>query len=329
MVVNCKKFEEILNGLIQEKKLCIYKNDNEFDFLDFGNMPCIKKQERIYYYMQVGMFLYLGYTDEKYGITYLFGIEQKIVNNKMQIENIYTGIDVSLENPLERFFKYDEDFMKDILNKKMNELIDNIDVIYEKEYLKGKIQEYLEEKIEKSTEPKPISVRKTGHIRGGYQTRKQIKYNGVVYPSYTKFLNAYGLNAGTVGNRLEDGWTYDEIVKKYGKTNRREKPIVQKVVCNGIEYKSVSEFALKNGMAISTTQRKINAGMKPEEILKEGLALRETQKYIWGKEYQYLGKKMTLKELEELSGVPYKTIHKRLQRGWSVEDAVEKGVEEL
>jgi hypothetical protein len=87
-------------------------------------------------------------------------------------------------------------------------LIDRIDVIIEKQYLKEKITEYLD----KNEEGQFQKLEKLKGVRGN---RKKITYNGKEYESITKFLKEYGIPDQSYYQYVRQGLTLDEIVNKY------------------------------------------------------------------------------------------------------------------
>lgn len=246
------------------------------------------------------MFIYIIYEDTTEKITYMYAIEQEIKVNLMQIKNIYSTTIVDESNSLERFFRYDEQFEQENLEKRLNTLISKINVIVDKEYLQKKITEYL-----KNNDDEILMLEKEGTELIPAKIPKRV---------FTKHTT----DTTNIIDRKPKS--------KRGNTNRDSIP----VICYGKEYRSYSAFIKEYNLPHSSVWYALNRGEKPEDIIERYKNKPEGQERINPikrknlKKYEYLGQKLTLSELAELSGLAKNTIVSRINvLGWSVEKAVE------
>lgn len=238
------------------------------------------ENENKIYFAQVGMNMYIVYSDEANKINFAYIIEQSIANDKMIIKQIYTSTSVSELNPLGKFFKYNKEFEKENLTERLKYVISKIAVIpeREKEYLMEKITEYLEN-TKQDTENQGIGLIKEDGKISIRESRSNIidlpfEYNGKTYNSITSFIKEYNIPCASFYDLYKKNKTLDEIVEKY----------------------------------------------KNEKIITAEVKRDKKNKQL----YEYLGQKMTLRELSDLSGIPYKRLHQRIHiQGWTVQDAVE------
>lgn len=125
--------------------------------IDLTEIPRIQKvNEDCFYYAQIGTCLYIAYENKANHIIFLYVIEQEIKNNKLSIKNIYSDVMVGERNILARFFRYDREFQQENLKERLIKAINAIPVIIEKEYLRNKILEYLENEEEQNEFVKEI-----------------------------------------------------------------------------------------------------------------------------------------------------------------------------
>lgn len=337
-IVSCLKFNkvdqsEILEVVDNEARLNIIGAEGTKIYLH--QMPFIQNH---ILYTQIGTCIYLGCYEED--LTCLYVIEQEVKNNKVVIKNIYSETFIDKHTVLAKFFRYDRQFQEENLRKRLLETIDSVKVIIDKEYLKGKILEYLDrnERVEdvkqlaegsviKEVEPKlkPHFIKKSSrNDNGGNNTvNKEVTVNGVTYKSQTAFRKAFGIPTGSFYDCLSRGMTLEEMADKYtnNKFDRRGRRPKEKIIVYGVEYRSQNDFCIKNDIPGSSVYKYITKGMTYEEIL--DLYKGGNPK---GKEpvrYNYLGEEMSVRELSELSGLSEKLLWERLGKGWTVEKAVE------
>ena len=96
------------------------------------------------------------------------------------------------------------------------------------------------------------------------------------------------------------------------------------------DYTVFAKWARENGYADNLTIERIDVGgdycpnnCKWIELIKQARN-RTTTKWV-----EYQGRKVSLAEASELAGLPYKTVHLRIKKGWSVERALSEPLREL
>lgn len=196
-----------------------------------------------------GACIYIGFEDGDSDITFTYIIEQEIRNNEIYIKNIYSNTKVGQKNILESFFKYNKDFEMDNLKNRLLNLIDKIDVIIEKKYLKSKITEYLENKAESED---TIKI-KSGHIT------EMVCY-GQKYESIKKFCEDYKIPLQSYYNNKRKGMSNEEIFDKYVNSERKER---QEYI-NMYEYEgqqmSLEELSQLSGIKKHTIYQRLLKG---------------------------------------------------------------------
>ena len=95
-------------------------------------------------------------------------------------------------------------------------------------------------------------------------------------------------------------------------------------------FENFRDWALANGYADNLTIERIDVdgdycpnNCKWIELIKQARN-RTTTKWV-----EYQGRKVSLAEASELAGLPYKTVHLRIKKGWSVERALSEPLREL
>lgn len=352
-IVSCLKLEEL-----KESKTAIFDGVRillrilgaEDKIIYLRDMPFISNR---ILYTQIGTCLYLGTTEDN--ITFLYVIEQEIKNNKLRVKNIYTDTIVEDNHILAKFFRYDESFQRENLSIRLFDIIDDVQVIIDKEYLKEKILDYLEREEEKKEESEdlmqlveqdegiksipPQPFLKTGKelpvaLRGQGRGNELVCY-GKKYDSWNSFIREYKLPHSSVWYMLARGERPEDILKKYNidrnakpkEDVKRLKPPVNaiQIECDGKKYNSITEFAKEFKMSVSAVGKKLKEGKTPEEIVAEkGGGVKAERKY------EYEGEIFTIRELSEIFELPPSTIYQRIKNlGWSVKKAVETPLSSL
>lgn len=146
-------------------------------------------------------------------------------------------------------------------------------------------------------------------------TAKPIEINGIYFPSKTAAYNFYNVTKGLVLDRLKKGWNqWDAITtppKEYSEWISHNTPII----CNGINYESMSSCAIANGVIPSTFHWRVNNGNTPEEaISSKNRNLKRT--YVEGEHFD------SLKEALESYGTKLSTYKARIKMGWDKTRAI-------
>lgn len=252
------KLNQNSNVIIDEKQnIKIRILGTEEKTLNLNEIPIIPQKD--IQYTQIGNCIYITKEISNYNMLFIYFIEQELKNGKLAIKNIFSNtILKNDESIINYFFRYDEKFEKSNIQERLINIIKEIDVIIEKDYLISKIEEYL-------------------------------SYEMTELESITK------------------------------KTTRGGKKIPEEIICNGKIYRSINQFIKENNLPHSSVWNQLKVGIKPEKIL---------EKYKNGRTksnlYAYMGTKMTLRELSELSGLKEQLIYQRINNlNWSVEKAIE------
>lgn len=126
-----------------------------------------------------------------------------------------------------------------------------------------------------------------------------------------------GLYYMTAIKRIDRGWSIEDAVEKplYKKEKRKYKgqTVYQYCKDNNIKYQTV-EGRIRKGFDI---EKAITLKPRDKEIIKDSYRLCNCK-------YKYEGK--TLTQVCEERGLPYCTIRRRIQRGMSIEEALNKPV---
>jgi len=127
----------------------------------------------------------------------------------------------------------------------------------------------------------------------------------------TEAASRYGVNKATLSGRRRRGLSLAEGVAL---------PTETPTVTIGGQTKTVREFSEESGLSIATIHHRIARGWGAEELLSTPQASGARR---GSKRYAYRGQELSLHQLSKLSGLSRSAIQKRLNKGWSVERAVE------
>lgn len=94
-----------------------------------------------------------------------------------------------------------------------------------------------------------------------------------------------------------------------------------KISYRGKQYRTFSEMARDYGIEPKLLEKRTSKGWTLEEALE--IPKERKQHKLNVQLYEYKGKLYSLKELSKLSGISSKTIWKRLNRKWNIDEAVE------
>ena len=157
------------------------------------------------------------------------------------------------------------------------------------------------------------------------RTNKEITIEGKTFYSIKEAAKYYNLALGTVNARLNRGWSIEEAFGLVERKNESFKPIT----VNGKTFKSIAEACRYYNLDYKTVlQRFCNYGhgWSIEEAF--GLVERK-EKPRKGNEVILEGKTFpTIKEACKYYNLNYNTIYGRLDKGWTVEDAISVPVRE-
>lgn len=91
------------------------------------------------------------------------------------------------------------------------------------------------------------------------------------------------------------------------------------------DYKKFAEWARENGYedGLTIERKDVGGDYCPEncEWISAEKQARNRRTTVW---VEWKGKRMSLAEAAEISGLPYKQVHYRIKHGWSIEDALTK-----
>lgn len=129
------------------------------------------------------------------------------------------------------------------------------------------------------------------------------------------------INDNSVEN-LKYGYR-SEILHQTYKRNRRKigKPSKNFMSYNGKQYEKYSDLAREYNITPHRLFKRLDRGWSLEEAI--NIPIDRKEHILHKKLYKYNNKLMSIKQLSEFSGLNPSTISKRLDRGWSVEEAVE------
>lgn len=85
--------------------------------------------------------------------------------------------------------------------------------------------------------------------------------------------------------------------------------------------KNISDLARDKGMKPNTVHTRLRRGWTLKEALEIPVKRKICQLNV--PLYKYNNKIMSVKTISEEYNINYKTLHKRLERGWSIEEAIE------
>lgn len=118
------------------------------------------------------------------------------------------------------------------------------------------------------------------------------------------------------------GYRSEMLHLMYKKGHRKiGKPTKNIISYKGKSYKSFSEMAQDYGIDQRNFDKRINRGWTLQEALE--IPIERSQFRLNKRLYKYQGKLYSVKELSMISGITEKTIYKRINRGWNIDEAVE------
>lgn len=118
------------------------------------------------------------------------------------------------------------------------------------------------------------------------------------------------------------GYRSEMLHLMYKKGHRKiGKPTRNIVSYKGKQYSTFSDMARDYGITPKLLEKRTSKGWTLEEALE--IPKERKQHKLNVQLYEYKGKLYSLKELSKLSGISSKTIWKRLNRKWNIDEAVE------
>ncbi len=147
-------------------------------------------------------------------------------------------------------------------------------------------------------------------------TPKPQVFEGKQYPSIVALCEAHGVSYVTYWSRIDKGYTQREAlgIDKKEIINGNAKSYV----VNGKHYSSQTSLCDAHDTPVITFQNRLKRGWSVEEALnlKKTDKGREKQQCFEGKEYD------STKDLCDAHGVPTRTYHGRLEKGWTQREAL-------
>lgn len=129
------------------------------------------------------------------------------------------------------------------------------------------------------------------------------------------------INDNSVDN-LKYGYR-SEILHQTYKRGRRKigKPSKNFMSFNSKQYKKYSDLARDYNITPRRLLKRLSAGWSLDEAI--NIPFEREKRRLHKKLYKYNNKVMSIKQLSDFSGLSESTISKRLDRGWSLEEAIE------
>lgn len=129
------------------------------------------------------------------------------------------------------------------------------------------------------------------------------------------------INDNSVDN-LKYGYR-SEILHQTYKRGRRKigKPSKNFMSYNGKQYKKYSDLARDCKITPHRLFKRLAQGWSLDEAI--NIPIERKEHILHKKLYKYNNKVMSIKQLSDFSGLSESTISKRLDRGWSLEEAIE------
>ncbi|MHA2798774.1 GIY-YIG nuclease family protein [Vibrio harveyi] len=152
--------------------------------------------------------------------------------------------------------------------------------------------------------------------------RKEIEYDGVVYPSQTALADAFGIERKVFEHRLKSGWELKDALKNENHSKRS-------VQCEGVQYDSIRDLARAYKLDGELVWGRINrkwtpeqaVGVHPEPNLRSLTPTNAVKVEVEGVEYS------SVEAVCSYYGVDKSTYYGRLNRGATIEQAL--GLEEM
>lgn len=148
---------------------------------------------------------------------------------------------------------------------------------------------------------------------------------GVEYPNLPAVARAYGIKDMTIYRRHHRGFRGDDLIplkKRKNYVPPPPKPSVRQVEIAGVTYKSLSEAFRVLGIDKHTFYNRYKRGYPFEQCL--GLVPFADGRKTRARTFEYKGEKLTLRDIQEKFGLYPDTFLKRLERGYSIEEALTK-----
>ena len=122
-------------------------------------------------------------------------------------------------------------------------------------------------------------------------------------------------------NNLKFGYRSEILHQTYKRGRRHGQPSKYFISYNGKQYKKYSDLARDYKMTPRTIFRRLASGWTLNEAI--NIPLARTEYILHKRLYKYNDKLLSVKQLSKINNISASTIQKRLDRGWSVEEAVE------
>lgn len=121
-------------------------------------------------------------------------------------------------------------------------------------------------------------------------------------------------------NNLAYGYRSEILHQTYKRKRRIGKPSNNFMSYNGKQYEKYSDLARDYNITPYRIYKRLSNGWGLDEAI--NIPVERKERILHKKLYKYNGQLMSVKQLSDLSGIAATTIHKRLDRGWSIEEAV-------
>ena len=147
---------------------------------------------------------------------------------------------------------------------------------------------------------------------------KSLNYNNTGKPRLLKpKINRYGYEEVKLSknNKTKNFLVSTLYVRHF--VNTKNKGVTYK----GKKYKSLSSLARNYGIDPKLFFKRLRNGWNLDETLQ--IPLERDNRILNVKLFNYNGRLLSVNQLSELSGISKRNIYKRINRGWSVEEAVE------
>lgn len=134
------------------------------------------------------------------------------------------------------------------------------------------------------------------------------------------------MHIGDINDNSVDNLKYgyrSEILHQTYKRGRRKigKPSKNFISYNSKQYKKYSDLARDYKITPRRLFKRLSKGWSLDEAI--NIPIDRKEHILHKKLYKYNDKLMSIKQLSDFSGLSSSTISKRLDRGWSLEEAVE------
>lgn len=128
------------------------------------------------------------------------------------------------------------------------------------------------------------------------------------------------INDNSIDN-LKYGYRSEILHQTYKRKRRIGQPSNNFMSYNEKQYKKYSDLARDYDLTPRRLFKRLAQGWSLDEAI--NIPVKRKEHRLYKKMYIYNDKLMSLKQLAEISGISVQTITKRLNRGWSIEEAVE------